>query len=206
MGGGPGLLNGRRNSQPFRDFGEIGSDGRSPRLELMYGPHSIILGHHRRLKSKDHTAMMTRARHVLIGTLVLVLLVAAISYEAISTRPVRQAIRVYTELITLGNRPDLSDSQRLGEARALCSARYLVSGALALGPEGGIAGLPRTINKNFQAWRHSKNVWICPTNRIGPVYQFIRENGDWRFDGLVGLLRPRGEIVPATELPETQAP
>ena len=150
--------------------------------------------------------MMTRARHVLVATLVLFLLVAAISYEAISTRPVRQAIRVYTDLITVGNRPGLSDTQRLGEARMLCSARYLAAGTLAVGPEGGIAGLPRTVNKNFQAWRHGADVWICPTNRIGPVYQFVRENGDWRFDGLVALLRPRGEIVPASELPAIEAP
>src|SRR5262245_53997303 len=46
LGGGPGSLNGRRNPQPFRDFGEIGSDDRSPRFELTYGPHSMLLGHH----------------------------------------------------------------------------------------------------------------------------------------------------------------
>jgi hypothetical protein len=150
--------------------------------------------------------MMTRVHHVLGATLVLLLLIAAIGYEAISTRPVRQAIRVYTELITVGNRPDLSDTQRLGEARTLCSARYLAAGTLALGPEGGIAGLPRTINKNFQAWRHGDAVWICPTNRVGPVYQFVCEDGSWRFDGLVAILRPRGQIVPASELPELETP
>ncbi len=150
--------------------------------------------------------MTTPARHVLVASLVLFLLVAGIGYEAISTRPVRQAIRVYTELINVGNRPDFSESQRLDEARRLCSARFLAAGRLAMGPEGGIAGLPRTINKNFQAWRHGNDVWICPTNRVGPVYQFVRENGDWRFDGLVAILRPRGEIVPASELPELETP
>jgi hypothetical protein len=150
--------------------------------------------------------MMSRARHVLVAICVILLLAAGIVYEAISTRPVRQAIRIYTELISVGNRLDLSDSQRLGEARTLCSARYLAAGTLALGPEGGIAGLPRTVNKNFQAWRHGADVWICPTNRVGPVYQFIRENGDWRFDGLVALLRPRGEIVPTSELPVLDIP
>jgi hypothetical protein len=150
--------------------------------------------------------MMTRARKLLVATLVLLVLAAGIGYEAISTRPVRQAIRVYTELITVGNRADLSDTQRLDEARRLCSARFLATGTLAMGPEGGIAGLPRTINKNFQAWRHGNDVWICPTNRVGPVYQFVRENGDWRYDGLVAILRPRGEIVRANELPELTTP
>jgi hypothetical protein len=150
--------------------------------------------------------MTTRGRQVLVALLVLFLLAAGIGYEAISTRPARQAIRVYTELITVGNRPDFSDTQRLGEARRLCSARFLATGRLATGPEGGIAGLPRTINKNFQAWRHGDDVWICPTNRVGPVYQFVRENGDGRYDGLVAILRPRGEIVRASELPELTTP
>ena len=61
--------------------------------------------------------------------------------------------------------------------------------------EGGIVGLPRNIHKNFQAWRQGPNVWLCPTNRVGPVYQFVRESGSWRFDGPVGILRGRGEFV-----------
>ena len=63
-------------------------------------------------------------------------------------------------------------------------------------------GIPRNINKNFQAWREGSNVWICPTNRIGPVYQFVFETGRWRFDGPVAILRARGEIVRTTELPD----
>jgi hypothetical protein len=88
----------------------------------------------------------------------------------------------------------------------LCSSRYLSTRSLSLGPEGGIGGLPRTINKNFQAWREGPNVWICPTNRIGPVYQFISENGHWRFDGLIAILRARGEIIRTTEMPDHEAP
>jgi hypothetical protein len=61
-------------------------------------------------------------------------------------------------------------------------------------------GLPRNIHKNFQAWRHGKDVWICPTDRVGPIYQFVFEAGAWRFDGPVGILRARGEIVPTTGL------
>ena len=69
---------------------------------------------------------------------------------------------------------------------SLCTARYLQAHPLAVAAEGGIIGVPRNINKNFKAWREGPNVWICPTNRIGPVYQFVFENGAWRFDGPVG--------------------
>ena len=82
---------------------------------------------------------------------------------------------------------------------SLCTARYLQAHPLAVAAEGGIVGIPRNINKNFQAWREGPNVWICPTNRIGPVYQFVFEKSDWRFDGPVGILRPRGEIVPTSD-------
>ncbi len=150
--------------------------------------------------------MTTRSRTVLVTGAVLILLGAGLAYEINSTRPVRQAVHVYSELMILGNRLDLSETQRLEAARKLCSSRYLATGTLAVGSEGGIAGLPRTINKNFQAWRHGPNVWICPTNRIGPVYQFVNEVGEWRFDGLVGILRNRGELVPASDLPEMEAP
>jgi hypothetical protein len=141
----------------------------------------------------------TRRMALVIGTLV-ILAGMVLAYEVVATAPVRQAVRAYSELISVGNRPDLSDAQRLASAGQLCSARFLAEHKLALGPEGGIAGLPRTMNKNFQAWRQGENVWLCPTNRIGPVYQFVRENGQWRFDGLVALLRPRGELIPAKDL------
>jgi hypothetical protein len=150
--------------------------------------------------------MTTRTRLVLISGAVLLLAGAALAYEIVSTRPVREAVRTYSELVSAGNRGDLSDEQRLTAARRLCSARYLSTGSLSLGPEGGIGGLPRTINKNFQAWREGPNVWICPTNRIGPVYQFVAENGRWRFDGLIAILRARGEIIRTTEMPDPAAP
>jgi hypothetical protein len=149
--------------------------------------------------------MTTRTRPVLIIVAIVPLAGAALAYEIISTRPVREAVRVYTELVTTGNRADLADEQRLIGARRLCSARYLATGSLSLGPEGGIGGLPRTINKNFQAWREGQNVWICPTNRIGPVYQFVSENGQWRFDGLIAILRARGEIIRTTEMADPEA-
>jgi hypothetical protein len=149
--------------------------------------------------------MTNRTRYTLTALAIVALLGAGLAFEIMSTRSVREAVRTYTELVSLGNRPTLSEAQRLetlDAARAICSSRFRDSGRLLLGPEGGIAGLPRTINKNFQAWREGENIWICPTNRIGPVYQFVPEGGHWRFDGLVAILRPKGEIVRTTEMPE----
>jgi hypothetical protein len=150
--------------------------------------------------------MTTQTRLVLIVGATLLLAVAGLTYEIITTRPVREAVHVYSELVAIGNRTDLSEGERLSAARRLCSARFLSTRSLSLGPEGGIASLPRTINKNFQAWREGPDVWICPTNRIGPVYQFIAENGHWRFDGLVAILRARGELVRTSEMPDPEVP
>src|SRR4051794_22862850 len=148
--------------------------------------------------------MTTRTRYILIAATIFVLVAAGLAYEVASTRQVREAVRTYSGLVNLGNRTDLTEIQQLEAARKLCSSHYLSTRGLALGPEGGIAGLPRTINKNFQAWREGENIWICPTNRIGPVYQFVEEGGGWRFDGLVAILRDKGEIVKAADLPDSQ--
>jgi hypothetical protein len=148
--------------------------------------------------------MTTQARSILLAATILVLLVAGLTYEVVATRPVREAVRTYSGLVSLGNRTDITEDQQREAARRLCSSRYLSSRGLAFGPEGGIVGLPRTISKNFRAWREGENVWICPTNRIGPVYQFVEEGGGWRFDGLVAVLRDKGEIVKAADLPDSQ--
>ena len=116
--------------------------------------------------------------------------------------PVRRSVLTYTELLGAANRPDLTDDQRLDLARRLCSTRYLQTHDLKLAPEGGLVGIPRNIHQNFQAWRHGPHVWLCPTNRVGPVYQFVNENGSWRFDGPVGMLRPHGAMVPYEEAPD----
>jgi hypothetical protein len=149
-------------------------------------------------------SITTTTRRVLVAGILVVLAGLGLAYEIISTGPVRQAVRVYAELISVGNRPDLSDAERLAAARKLCSSRFVTARTLQLGPEGGIAGLPRSMNKNFQAWRHGPNVWLCPTNRIGPVYQFVSENGEWRYDGLIALLRPKGELIQAKDMPEVE--
>jgi len=148
--------------------------------------------------------MSRTVKYSLIAAGLLILLGIGLTYEIVATAPVRDAVRTYSELISAGNRPDMSDAERLKVARALCSSRFLSANTLALGPEGGIAGLPRSMNKNFQAWREGDNVWLCPTNRIGPVYQFVPENGEWKYDGLVAILRPQGEIVPAKDMMAVQ--
>jgi hypothetical protein len=145
---------------------------------------------------------MTRARTIAIAAAVTVLLIGGGIFEVVTTRPVRGAMRTLSELFTIANRPDLADTERLTRAQSLCTARYLQAHPLAVAPEGGLKGVPRNINKNFKAWREGPNVWICPTNRIGPVYQFVFENGTWRFDGPVGILRSWGDFVPTAELPD----
>ena len=122
------------------------------------------------------------------------LLGVALAGEVLATRAVRQSVTAYTALLAAANRHDLQAASRL------CTPRYLAEHPLRPAAEGGIVGLPRNIHKNFQAWRHGKDVWICPTDRVGPIYQFVFEAGAWRFDGPVGILRARGEIVPTTGL------
>ena len=147
---------------------------------------------------------MSRIRWILIASAVTLIVTGGLAFEIVTTQPVRGAMRTCAELFTVANRPGLSESERLEAARALCSARYLQTHTLAVAAEGGLVGIPRNLNKNFKAWREGENVWICPTNRIGPVYQFVFESGAWRFDGPVGILRAWGEMVPLTDLPEPE--
>jgi hypothetical protein len=137
----------------------------------------------------------------LIATIVL-LLFGGLVYEVISTQPVRGTVRTCAELFTIANRNDLTDSERLSKARALCSTRYLQHHPLALAAEGGIVNIPRNINMHFKAWREGPDIWICPRDRVGPVYQFVFENGNWRFDGLIAYLGRYGEIVRSSDVPE----
>jgi hypothetical protein len=143
---------------------------------------------------------MSRTRIALIVLAVAALLLGGLTFEIISTQATRGAIRTCSQLFTIANRPDLADSQRLEAASRLCSRRYLKAHPLQLAPEGGIINIPRNLNKNFKPWREGNNVLICTSNRIGPVYQFVFEDGLWRFDGLVGILQPRGELVRTSEL------
>lgn len=137
---------------------------------------------------------------VLIGAAVVVGIAAVIVGEVVLTAPVRRSLQTYAQLITAANRQDVD------QARQLCTDRYRRTHSLETAPEGGLVGLPRNIHTNFQAWRHGANVWICPSNRVGPIYQFVYEAGAWKFDGPVGLLRPRGVIEPMPEIPDSGTP
>jgi hypothetical protein len=139
-----------------------------------------------------------KRRRWIAGPLTVVVLGGALAWEVVATRPVRQAVAVYTALLAAANRQDLDAVRRLS------SARYLKAHPPRVAREGGVVGLPRNIHKNFQAWRHGSEVWLCPTNRVGPIYQFVFERGAWRFDGPIGILRSRGEVVPYTDLPDAE--
>jgi hypothetical protein len=140
----------------------------------------------------------------MIAGAIALIVIGGLAFEIVATQPVRGAVRTCAELFTIANRPDLDEAERLQAARSLCSARYLRTHTLALAAEGGIVGIPRNLNKNFKAWREGPNVRICTSNRIGPVYQFVFEDGNWRFDGPVGILRAWGELIPMADLPELE--
>jgi hypothetical protein len=114
--------------------------------------------------------------------------VAGIAGLAAWTASTRASVGVYTALLSAANQQDVE------AATALCSSRYRASHTLRPAPDGGLIGLPRNIHKNFQVWRHSSNVWLCPTNRVGPVYQFVYERDAWRFDGPIGVLMPGNRV------------
>jgi hypothetical protein len=141
-----------------------------------------------------------RRRAWFAGAAVTLILAGALAWEIIATRPVRQALAAYTALIAAANRQDVA------AVRQLCTQRYLQAHTPSAAREGGVVGLPRNIHKNFQAWRHGPHVWICPTNRVGPLYQFALEAGAWRFDGPVGILRGRGEVIPLADLTDDAVP
>jgi hypothetical protein len=153
----------------------------------------------------DVGPLKARPRTVLIASAVVFLLFGGLAYEIVATAPVRGAVRTYSELLTLANRPGMKNEERIAAARALCTRRYVASHKLDVAESGGgLVGIPRNLNKNFQGWREGPNVWLCPTNRVGPIYQFVYEDKAWRFDGPVAILRPWGQIVPMTDAPDVE--
>ena len=129
------------------------------------------------------------------GIAAAVAVLAIVAAEIVSTGPTRGAMRTYAALLAAANRPEPD----LSTIRSLCTERYVAAHPITATGEGGVVGLPRNFHKNFQIWRAGGEVLLCPTNREGPVYRFLRERGDWRFDGLVGQLQGgkllRGEGV-----------
>jgi hypothetical protein len=142
------------------------------------------------------TARSTRP--ILIGVAAVAAMIMALVVMSIRTRPVRQSVIAFTELLAAANLQDLP------RARGLCTGRYLEDHPLMPSEEGGIVGLPRNMHPNFQAWSQGPHVWICPTNRVGPIYQFVLEDEAWKFDGPVGLLRGRGQIILDPELTNSE--
>jgi hypothetical protein len=148
---------------------------------------------------------MSRIRQMLFAGTVVLVLVAGLVFEIVWTAPVRGAVGTFSRLLTIVNRPDLKPEERITAAESLCTGRYLISHKLAVAADGqGLVGIPRNLNKNFKAWCQGPFVWICPTNRVGPIYQFAFQDQMWRFDGPVGILRPWGEIVPMTDAPDLE--
>jgi hypothetical protein len=148
---------------------------------------------------------MSRTRSLIVAITIVLILLGGLAYEIVSTAPVRGAVRTCSELFTIANRPGLGSDQRIAAARELCANRYLATHKLDVADDGqGLVGFPRNFNKNFRAWREGPNVWVCPTNRVGPVYQFVYERGIWRFDGPVGILRPWGQIIPMADVPDLE--
>lgn len=128
----------------------------------------------------------------------LLLVVVLVWWEAARTAPVRDAVRTYTALISAANRGDIEAANRL------CTARFLATHPLKPAGGGGLTGLPRGIHKNFRAWQEGPRVWLCPTSPESlarPVYQLRVEAGEWRFDGLIGHLRPGGIVERAGPVP-----
>ena len=147
---------------------------------------------------------MSRIRSLIIGGAVVLLLLGGIAYEIVPTQPVRGAVRTCSELFTAPTAPTCG--RRSGSRRRGRCARGDISHPQAGRRRDGqgLVGVPRNLNKNFKAWREGPNVWICPTNRFGPVYQFVLEDGTWRFDGPVGILGPWGRVVPMEDVPEAE--
>ncbi len=149
---------------------------------------------------------MSRTRSLIVAAAVVLILLGGLAYEIVATRPVRGALR---DLLRAASRPPIgpTSGRTNGSRRRGRSARGDISARTSsTSPQDGqgLVGIPRNLNKNFKAWREGPNVWICPTNRVGPVYQFVLEDGTWRFDGPVGILRPWAEIVPMDDVPEVE--
>jgi hypothetical protein len=146
-------------------------------------------------KQNTIRALLSAAIAIFVGTLV--------ALDFFATANVRDSLATFSALLDEANTPK-PNRERLA---LLCSASYLSRHKLTPSPEGGVEGLPRTINKNFRAWQKGDAVLVCPAARDsnGPVYQFVREADIWKFDGPVAILTTRGELLPFTELsPENQ--
>ncbi len=122
--------------------------------------------------------MLIKLNRRVIAVVGVLLLGAFILVEAIRTAPIRASVTTLSRLVAASNRGDLE------AVELLCSESILRAGVIRAAPEGGMIGLPRTIDKNFRAWKQGSVVLIRPTGRGGLAYRFISEADRWVFDGL----------------------
>jgi hypothetical protein len=139
---------------------------------------------------------MSRGRWALVALVGMALLAVPTSRAVRALGMTRGGLATFAKVLAWGNAGDLD------AVRSLCSRRYLASHRVERSTEGGVVGLPRMIHKNFQAWVEGEDVWLCPTDRVGPVYRLVVEGRAWKFDGLAGLLGANGRVEPAVEEPE----
>jgi len=130
-------------------------------------------------------------RRFLLGLAILAALLGLGVFEYLRTAPIRKGVGAFTQLI------QAADQGNAVLAARFCAPGYLARHPLVKNEEGGLRGLPRSIHKNYTAWRQGPNIWICPTNRFGPVFQMVPDGPLWLFDGLAGELLPGREFVPA---------
>lgn len=131
--------------------------------------------------------------HLALSATITVVVLVLLALEWHRTSPEREVIRAFTDMVVLANQGDLEG------LTSRSSVRYRSRGPFQKAPEGGVVGLPRvTPHPNFQSWRDGPEVLLCPFNRSGPVFRFVREGGSWKFDGPAGLLRPDGRYLPET--------
>ena len=141
---------------------------------------------------------MTNRRMVIGGVAGVLVAVTSVVAMVIQTAPVRGVVRAYTEIAGAAHAGDLE------HVRSLCSSRYLRTHRLEEAAEEGVKGVPRNLNKNFKAWREGEAVWLCPTSRMGPIYQFVKEGGSWKFDGPIGLMDAHGRVERMAEGAEVE--
>jgi len=129
-----------------------------------------------------------RAAAVVLAAGLAILTAGPAARWARSQMMIRRSVATYVRLL------DAANAQDERAARALCTDRYASRNPPVASAGGGLIGLPRNIHRNFQAWRDGDDVWLCPTDRVGPVYRFVAEEGAWKFDGPAGMLRPGGRV------------
>ena len=151
---------------------------------------------------------MTKTRTALISTAIVAILLAGLVFEVVTTQPVRGAMRTCSELFTIANRLELTEPDAARATRAMLGgARRALLGSLPSHrirwpwpPKGESSAFRATSTRTSKRGEKDRTSGSVPTNRIGPVYQFVFEDGRWRFDGLVAILGPWGEIVRTQDL------